>query len=251
MSPAYWPLLFLVGLVAGFVDAIAGGGGLITVPVLLGTGMTPAEALATNKLQATFGSGSAAWHYRSARLVTVREAWVGILATAIGATLGTVAVTRLDPALLRRVIPILLLIAAWLVWRRPSLGAAERPPRARRTPFLAVTGLVMGFYDGFFGPGTGTFWTLLLVGGLGFELLKSTAWTKVMNFTSNLVSLAAFAMVTRMDWVAGLLMGAGQWCGARLGARVALRGGAAFVRPIFLTMVLLAAAKLFYDGWLK
>ncbi|MCC6234963.1 MAG: TSUP family transporter [Verrucomicrobiales bacterium] len=251
MSPWFWPLLFLVGLLAGFVDAIAGGGGLITVPVLLGTGMAPAEALATNKLQATFGSGSAAWHYRRAQLVSLREAWIGILATAVGALFGVLAVTRLDPTLLRRAIPILLLVAAWMVWRRPNLGAAECPPRAGREPFLISVGLVLGFYDGFFGPGTGTFWTLSLIGGLGFELLKATAWTKIMNFTSNLVSLVAFALATRLDWVAGLLMGLGQWCGARLGAKVALRGGAPLVRPIFLVMVLLAASKLFYDGWLK
>lgn len=246
-----WPLLFLTGLVAGFVDSIAGGGGLITVPVLLGTGMAPAEALATNKLQATFGSGSAAWHYRQARLVTPRDAWPGVAATAVGALAGVLAVRMLDPGLLRKVMPFLLLAAAILVWRRPELGSEERPAKIATGPFLIGFGLVLGFYDGFFGPGTGTFWTLAFVLVRGFGLLRATAWTKWMNFTSNAVALAAFMAATRLDWVAGLLMGAGQWLGARLGARVALRGGARFIRPVFLGVVLLATAKLFRDGWLR
>lgn len=252
MAPSIlWPLLFGSGFLAGFVDSIAGGGGLITVPVLLGTGLPPVEAFATNKLQSTFGSASAAWHYRRARLVTVAEAWPGIVATAVGAVGGVAALRLLDPALLRRVIPFLLLAAALVVWLRPSLGAAERPPRVRLRPFQVGAGLALGFYDGFFGPGTGTFWTLALVLGPGFALLRATAWTKVMNFTSNIVSLAAFLLVARFDWTAGLLMGTGQALGARLGARVALRGGARLIRPLFLGVVLVATVKLFYDGWWK
>ncbi len=246
-----WPLLFATGFAAGFVDSIAGGGGLITVPALLATGLPPAEALATNKLQATFGSGSAAWQYRRARLVTLPAAWPGILATALGAALGVVLVRLADPGLLRRLIPFLLAAAALVVWLRPALGSTARPARWGTLPFQLVFGLALGFYDGFFGPGTGTFWTLAFVFLLGFELLRATAWTKWMNFTSNVVSLVAFALVTRIDWIAGLLMGAGQFLGARTGARLALRGGASLIRPVFLVVVVAATAKLFYDGWLR
>lgn len=249
MSPWAWPILFGAGVAAGFVDAIAGGGGLITVPVLLGIGLPPVEAFATNKLQSTFGSASAAWHYRKARLVSLAEAWPGVAATAVGALLGVLAVRHLDPTLLRRVIPFLLLAAAAVVRRRPDLGKVEMPPRFRLLPFQCLAGIGLGFYDGFFGPGTGTFWSLALVFGAGFGLLRATAWTKTMNFTSNAVALGAFAMSTRMDWVAGLLMGTGQALGARLGARVAMRGGAGLIRPIFLGVVVVAAARLFYDGW--
>lgn len=244
-------MLFATGFAAGFVDSIAGGGGLITVPVLLGTGMPPAEALATNKLQATFGSGSAAWQYRRAKAVSLGDAWPGIVATAAGALLGVLMVRHADPGLLRRVIPFLLLGAALVVWLRPSLGSETRPARLGARPFQLLFGLGLGFYDGFFGPGTGTFWTLAFVFVLGFELLRATAWTKWMNFTSNIVSLAAFAVATRMDWVAGLLMGAGQFLGARTGARVALRGGSKLIRPVFLVVVVAATAKLFYDGWIR
>lgn len=249
MSPWTGPILFGAGLAAGFVDSIAGGGGLITVPVLLGTGLPPVEAFATNKLQSTFGSASAAWHYRRARLVPWSEAWPGVVATAVGAAAGVWAVSRMDPAVLRRVIPFLLLAGAMVVGLRPGLGQSETPARFRRVPFLVAAGFALGAYDGFFGPGTGTFWSLALVFGLGFGLLRATAWTKLMNFTSNAVALAAFLGATRIDWGAGLVMGAGQALGARLGARLALKGGAAVIRPVFLSVVVLVAGKLFYDGW--
>lgn len=224
---------------------------MITVPVLLGVGLPPAEALATNKLQSTFGSGTAMWTYRRASLVRWSDAWPGVVATALGALLGVVAVTQLNPGILRRVIPFLLVLAAVVVWRRPALGATSRPARFQRRPFLLGFGLVLGFYDGFFGPGTGTFWTLAFVLGSGFELLRATAWTKWMNFTSNVVALGAFLVTARMEWVAGLLMGVGQMLGARLGARMAMRGGARLIRPVFLSVVSVAAAKLFYEGWLR
>lgn len=246
-----WPLFLGAGWVAGFVDSIAGGGGLITVPVLLGTGLPPAEALATNKLQSTFGSGSAAWQYRRANLVSWKEAWVGVVATGLGALGGVLAVSRLDPALLRKAIPFFLLIVILLVWRRPQLGSVERTARMAQMPFQLGFGILLGFYDGFFGPGTGTFWMVAIVMLLGFEMLRATAWTKWMNFTSNAVALAAFACTTRFDWGAGLSMGLGQWLGARSGARVAMRGGSKLIRPVFLAVAVAATTRLFYDGWLR
>ncbi|MGE3309232.1 MAG: TSUP family transporter [Limisphaerales bacterium] len=251
VSPWLWPWLLATGFAAGFVDAIAGGGGMITVPVLLGLGFSPAEALATNKLQATFGSANAVWAYRRADLVRWKEAWPGVVSTAMGAVSGVLSVAWMDAGLLRRVIPFLLLTAALAVALRPSLGAEPKAARLGRVPFLIGFGLVLGFYDGFFGPGTGTFWTLAFVVFSGFELLRATAWTKWMNFTSNIVSLAAFLGTARIDWIAGLWMGAGQSLGARLGARVAMRGGASVIRPVFLTVVLVATVKLFWDGWIK
>lgn len=251
VSQAEGFFLVLAGWLAGFVDAIAGGGGLITLPALLGIGLPPAEALATNKLQSTFGSASATWHYRRAGLVSWAEAWPGVVSTAVGAGLGVWSVSRLDPEWLRRWIPFLLLFAAFIVWRRPNLGQGASRARVGRRGFLVAAGLGLGFYDGFFGPGTGTFWTVGLVLALGFELLRATAWTKSMNFTSNLVSLVVFMFLGRVDWVAGLLMGVGQALGARWGARVALRGGSRLIRPMVLVLALLSAAKLIHDAWLR
>lgn len=251
VSPWLWPWLLGAGFAAGFVDAIAGGGGMITLPVLLGVGLSPAEALATNKLQSTFGSASAVWAYRRAALVTWKEAWPGVVATALGAVLGVMAVTWMAPGFLRKVIPFLLWAAAIAVWMRPALGSTAKPARCGRLAFLLGFGLVLGFYDGFFGPGTGTFWTLAFVLLMGFELLRATAWTKWMNFTSNIVALVAFLGAARIDWVAGLWMGVGQGLGARLGARLAMKGGASVIRPVFLGVVLVAATKLFWDGWMR
>lgn len=249
MSPWVGPLLFIAGFGAGFVDSIAGGGGMITVPVLFGIGLPPAEALATNKLQSTFGSASAVWTYRRAGLVSWTQAWPGILATASGAALGVWAVTALDAGTLKRVVPFLLLAAAATLWKRPTLGDESRPPRLRQIPFLLGFGIVLGFYDGFFGPGTGTFWTIAFVLLLGFELLRATAWTKWMNFTSNAVALVAFLSAGKVHWAAGLWMGAGQAIGARCGARMAMRSGARLIRPLLLTMASLAAVKLLWDAW--
>src|SRR5690242_21810788 len=125
---AYWqlPLLFAAGLAAGFVDSIAGGGGLITLPVLLSLGLKPQEALGTNKLQATFGSGSAAAHYAAAKTVSLTECARGFIYTTIGAAFGAVAVQRIDPAFLRRAIPVLLLVVAVYVLCKPTLGTKDQ-----------------------------------------------------------------------------------------------------------------------------
>ena len=153
----FYPVLFVTGLAAGFVDSIAGGGGLITVPVLLSTGLSPQDALGTNKLQATFGSGSAAFHFTHAGLVRLNDCVHGIIFTAIGAGAGTFLVQLVKPTLLKLVIPWLLIALAIYLLVKPSLGSAQREARMARNPFHITFGLLIGFYDGLFGPGTGTF----------------------------------------------------------------------------------------------
>lgn len=246
---AHLPLLFATGLAAGFVDSIAGGGGLITLPVLLSFGLGPKEALATNKLQATFGSGSAAWHYTRAGAVDLKECGRGFLCSAIGAALGTVAVQQFDPAFLKRCIPVLLLALGMYLLLKPDLGAADRRPRLSRGWFDLFFGIGIGFYDGFFGPGTGTFWAMACVVGLGFNLVRATAYTKVMNFASNLSSLVFFLIGGKVLFTAGLAMGVGQWVGARLGARIVIRRGIGFIRPIFVAVALAITLKLLWDAF--
>src|SRR5262245_48406676 len=181
-------MLFGAGLVAGFVDSIAGGGGLITMPALLSLGGDPALTLGTNKLQAVCGSGTAAWHYSKAGVVAWREAGRAFAWTLIGAAAGSMAVQQLDPLLLKRGIPILLLVVAAVVLFKPELGTVDRHPRMPRGAFDICFGLLLGFYDGFFGPGAGTFWTIAFVLCLGFNLTRATGWTKAVNFGSNLAS---------------------------------------------------------------
>lgn len=245
------PLWFATGLSAGFVDSIAGGGGLITLPVLLGCGLGPKEALGTNKLQATFGSGSAAVHYAAAKTVSIRDCARGFVYTLIGAALGAVAVQQLEPSLLRRAIPILLIAVALYVVLKPYLGTLDTQPRISRPWFDLIFGLGLGFYDGFFGPGTGTFWAMAYVLGLGFNLARATGYTKVMNFASNLSSLAFFLFGGKVRFAIGITMGLGQLLGARIGSRMVIARGTKFIRPVFLAMVLILAIKLLYDGFAR
>jgi uncharacterized protein len=245
------PLLFTTGLAAGFVDAIAGGGGLIALPVLLHCGLDPQTALGTNKLQAAFGSGSATWHYARAGWVNGAECRRGALLTFVGAILGAWTVQHLDPAFLKRFIPALLLAVAGYLFFKPALGEAEARPRLPRGAFDALFGLGLGFYDGFFGPGVGTFWAVAFVLGLGFNLTKATAHTKAMNFASNAASLVLFLAAGQVRIVAGLVMGAGQWFGARLGARLVVKRGTRLIRPVFLTVVVALTLKLLYDAYLR
>lgn len=248
-APWFYPLLFGTGFAAGFVDSIAGGGGLITVPVLLSLGYGPQAALATNKLQASFGSGSAAWHYARAGLMDGRECGRGVAITFLAAAAGTLTVQHVSPIFLRRVIPVLLLgIAAFLILR-PRTGLTPRPPRLTPGLFAAIFGSLLGFYDGFFGPGTGTFWAMACVLWMGFDLTKATAYTKAMNFASNLASLLVFLAGGQVHFAAGVVMGLGQWSGARLGSQMVVRQGTRLIRPVFLTVVLLLTVKLLWDAF--
>jgi uncharacterized protein len=250
---AYWqlPLLFVTGLTAGFVDSIAGGGGLITVPVLLSIGLGPQEALGTNKLQATFGSGSAAGHYAKAKTVSLRDCVRGFVYTLIGAALGTIAVQQMNPSFLRRAIPVVLILIAGYLLLRPRLGDEDLHPRMDRGYFDLVFGLVLGFYDGFFGPGTGTFWAMAYMLGLGFNMTRATGYTKVMNFASNLSSLALFLMGGKVYYAMGLTMGIGQLVGARIGSHMVITRGTRFIRPMFLAVVLALTLKLLYDAYVS
>ena len=222
---------------------------MITLPVLMNIGMPPQLALGTNKLQAVFGSGSATWHYGRAGLIDFKACRTGIICTLIGATGGTLLVSRLPPGLLKQTIPWLLVVIALYVVFQPKIGEADRPPRLNAEVFHIVFGLSLGFYDGFFGPGTGTFWAVAYVLGLGFSLPRATAHTKVMNFTSNVASLAIFLIGGHCHLGAGLCMGLGQVFGARLGSKTVIRSGAKFVRPIFVAVVLAATGRLLWQNF--
>ena len=245
------PLLFLTGVVAGFVDSIAGGGGLITLPVLLTFGLDPRAALGTNKLQATFGSASASWHYAEAKTVPLKDCVRGFLLSFAGAAIGTLTVRQVDPSFLKRLIPILLISVAVYTLLKPQLGTRDMHPRMGRGRFDLIFGLLIGFYDGFFGPGTGTFWTMAFMLALGFNMTRATGYSKVMNFASNISSLIFFLPGANVYYAAGLTMGVGQLLGARLGSRMVITRGTKFIRPVFISVVLALTVKLLYDAYLR
>lgn len=245
------PILFVTGLVAGFVDSIAGGGGLITLPVMLTLIPDPQLAFGTNKMQACFGSASAAWHYARGDALNLRESFRGCVITFFGAVLGTFVVQSVGSDFLRIAAPMMLLAVAIYTILRPQLGEHTHQPKMSRRQFDLLFGLLLGFYDGFFGPGTGTFWTMAFVLALGFNLTSAIAHTKAYNFASNICSFTLFAWAGRVDWVAGASMGLGQLIGARFGSRLVMRSGAKIIRPLFIAVVLGLTGKLLYDAFLK
>ncbi len=247
----HYPLLFLVGLVAGTVDAVAGGGGLITVPALLNLGLPVPLALGTNKFQSSFGSVSASVHFVRQGTVSLRECRLGIFMTLVGALLGAFAVQQIDADLLRHVVPWLLAAILLYTLLRPKIGTEDHPPKLSGPLFFTAFGLGLGFYDGFFGPGTGSFWAIALVLLLGQNFTRATALTKVMNATSNLASLVIFAAAGLVHVGAGLTMAAGQLIGGRLGAGLVVTRGARFIRPVFLTVVSLTLVRLLWVSYAR
>ena len=240
-------LLFATGAIAGMVDAIAGGGGLITIPVLLGAGLPPHLALGTNKFQASFGSFTASAHYMHHGIVNMRDAAPGIVWTLIGSVAGAWSVRYIEPGVLDKIIPGLLLGVLIYTVLAPKLGGVDATPRMSGRSFFALGGLLLGFYDGFFGPGVGSFWAFALVLLRGFNLQTATGYTKVMNFVSNVASLAVFLLGGFVQYVAGVSMAAGQIVGARIGAGLVIKKGAEFIRPVYIGIVFLTIVKLAYD----
>lgn len=242
--------LFFVALVAGFIDAIAGGGGLITIPALLMTGMPPALALGTNKLQACGGSFSASLYFIRQRAVNLKEVWLLMVLTFLGAVLGTILIQMIDSSVIKKVIPFLVLAVGLYFLFTPQLGEEDRKQRFSYALFACTAGFGIGFYDGFFGPGTGSLFCLAGVTLLGFNLAKATAHAKVLNFTSNIASLIFFLIGGQILWTVGLVMMSGQFIGANLGAKMVLSRGKALIRPMVVTMSLIMTVKMAYDqGW--
>ena len=250
LQPEIYLILYATGLLAGFVDSIAGGGGLITVPVLLSVGIPPHLALGTNKLQSSFGSLTATIHYSRKGLVEPRQLVRGVIFTAIGAMVGTTAIQRISPDFLKIVIPILLTAILVFSILSPRFGDNRRTPRLREPLFYTLVGLALGFYDGFFGPGAGSFWTICFVLLMGLDLKSATAHTKVTNFTSNFTSLVFFLIGGNVLIPAGLVMGAGQICGSAIGSRLVIKNGVRFVRIFFLAVVALTILKVICDTYL-
>ncbi|MBE2215521.1 MAG: TSUP family transporter [Opitutaceae bacterium] len=242
-------LFVLVGFCAGFVDSIAGGGGLISMPALLAAGMPPHLALGTNKLQSAMGTTFATANYARRGLITREGLALGVGITGPAAFFGAFAVTRLPGDLLVRVIPWLLGAIFVYVLVSPRIGDERRHARLAPAAFHGLFGLVLGFYDGFFGPGTGTFWTMGYVMLMGFTLPHATGHTKVMNLTSNVASLAWFAWHGDVAWLAGLLMGAANIAGALTGSTLAIRRGAGFIRVVFLLVVGATIARLVWRSF--
>ena len=240
-------MLFGVATVAGFIDAIAGGGGLLTIPALLSTGLPPAIALGTNKLQACGGSFSASLYFVRKKAVDLKQVALLILLTFIGAALGTIVVQNIDVNALKIGLPFLIFAIGIYFLFSPNIGDQDRKQRISYSLFGFTAGMVLGFYDGVFGPAVGSFYTLAFVLLLGFNLTKAVAHAKVLNFTSNFASLLFFFFGGAVVWEIGFIMLIGQFIGATLGARMVVTKGKKLIRPMLVTISFIMVAKMLYE----
>ena len=240
--------LVLAAFVAGLVDAIAGGGGLITVPALLLVGASPVEALATNKLQGTFGAATATLSYARAGHVRPR-AQAGMAAvSALASAAGAVVARQIPADVLRMVMPVILIAIAVFFALKPGLTDTAGPARMRPAVFAMTAVPLIAAYDGFLGPGTGSFFMLGFVMLAGHGLLQATAHTKLLNFASNLGALAVFVWAGGVWWAVGLAMAAAQIAGAAIGARLAVRAGAQVIRPLLVVTSVGLALRLLWQA---
>ncbi len=250
-SPLAIALLTLVAFAAAIVDAVAGGGGLVTVPALLAAGLPPQLAVATNKGQSTFGAAAALLRFSRAGMVDPARARVAFPAGFAGSLIGAALLLLVNPAALRPIVIALLVGVAVFTTaqRRPPRVEARIRPEHARIAVVAIS-LVMGAYDGFFGPGTGTFLIVAFVSLLGDGLARASGEAKVVNFASNLSALILFAARGVVLWRVALPMALAQLAGATLGAHLVVRRGDVIVRRVGLAVVLALTVKLGRDAWL-
>jgi uncharacterized protein len=249
MNEEILALLFLIATLAGFIDSIAGGGGLLTVPALLAVGLPPASALATNKLQSCGGSFSASLYFIRQRMVDLKQQKWAIISAFIGSAFGTLSVMLIQAGFLKLLLPILTISVGLYFLFSPTIGENDRKSRLTVLQFALLPALIIGFYDGFFGPGAGSFYALAYITLAGFNLTKATAHTKVLNFTSNLAGLIFFIVGGEVVWTIGLIMLVGQFIGARLGAKMVIAKGKRLIRPMLITVSTIMSIKLIYENF--
>ena len=240
-------LMMLLGaaFLAGFIDAIAGGGGLITLPALLLAGAGPIEALSTNKVQGSFGAATAALSYARAGQVDLQAQRVPALIALIAGLFGAVLATRLPTETLHLVIPVVLIGVALFFALKRGLSDEDQVARIKPEVFMALFVPLIGTYDGMIGPGAGAFYMIGFVTLAGYGILKATAHTKLLNFASNIGGLVVFAIFGSTWWLTGLAMGVAQVAGAALGAKMAVRIGANMIRPLLVITSVALAVRVF------
>ncbi|WP_300974372.1 TSUP family transporter [Sphingomonas sp. LHG3406-1] len=245
IEPWLYPALTAVALLTGFIDAIAGGGGLIMMPALLVSGIPPIQALGTNKLQSMCGTFVAMLNYGRKGLID----WRANLGTAVvvfaGACAGVMLVRRVAAETLALIIPLFLLANAAYILFSPRMTDEDAHQRLSARGYAPVGGAI-GLYDGFFGPGTGSFFTSSLVALRGLGLTRATALTKFFNWTSNVASVLLFALGGDILWLLGACMAAGAMAGGWLGSHTAMRFGARLIRPLLVVASLALTARLLW-----
>lgn len=250
-------VLSAVALLAGFLDAIAGGGGLLTLPALFLAGINPLAAIATNKFQAASATVSATAAFARKGLIDWRSGLPMALMSFVGGAVGALSISLVPSGLLQACVPVLLiLVAAWFAFT-PKLQDRPRPARIRISLFCLAVAPLIGFYDGIFGPGVGSFFMLACVLLLGQQLMQAVCASKLLNAACNLGALSVFALSGAIIWPLALTMAAAAFVGAQLGARCAVRFGPGLIRPLLVGVCCIMAVKLLSSAdnplgiWLK
>jgi uncharacterized membrane protein YfcA len=246
IEPWLYPVLTAVALLTGFIDAIAGGGGLIMMPALLVSGVPPLQALGTNKFQSMFGTFVAMRNYGSKGLIEWRRNLPTVAVVFLGSCTGVLLVKSIEAETLALVIPLLLLANAVYILTSPRMSDVDAHHRLSSRGYAPVGGAI-GFYDGFFGPGTGSFFTSSLVALRGYGLTKATALTKYFNWTSNIAAVLLFALSDQILWLLGLSMAVGAMVGGWLGSHTAMKFGAKLIRPLLVVASVGLTARLLWD----
>ena len=239
--------LLAASFFAGFIDSIAGGGGLIQLPALL-IGLPKsetAEVLGTNKLSAVFGTTTAAALYRKQIKPDPKVLIAMGVPAFVGSAGGAVLASKIPTSSMRPMVLVLLIIVAIYTWFKPDLGKFEnlRHLPKRRVQIAAFAGVVIGFYDGIFGPGTGSFLMLILVASLGYAFITASAIAKVVNVATNVGAIMVFGINGAVIWQIGIILGVANITGAVIGARLAIKGGSTLVRKVFLIVTLALIVK--------
>ena len=241
-----YALLTLVAFVAGVIDAIAGGGGLLTVPAMLSVGIPPVAVLATNKLQSSFSSATATLSFSAKKMIDWRTHAPQIAVILLLSGIAAWIVQSIKTDVLHLMVPVLLVAVAAYVLLSPRMTDEDVHQRLTPKGYLPVGGAI-GFYDGFFGPGTGNFFATSLVSLRGMGLIRATAHTKAFNFASNIGSLIVFLATGHAMILLGLCMAVGAAAGAFTGSHTAIRFGAKVIRPVLVTICLALTAKLLWQ----
>lgn len=239
-------ILFFAAILAGFVDSIAGGGGLITAPLMLSIGAPPHIALSTGKYMGVFGTSIAALTYIKRKVIRPKEwIWCAVM-TLIGSFLGALFLLSLDPSFIKKMIPPLLIaVGIYMLIPKSKQQTASQDSSVSR-PKQILSGLGLGFYDGFIGPGTGSFWTVLYNRIFNQDFMISSGVARLMNSMSNIAALIIFAFAGKVAWFMGAFMVVGFMLGSYVGARSAIKYGEKFIKPLFITLVFIIAGRLTY-----
>jgi len=247
-----WITLCSIGFIAGMIDAIAGGGGMLTIPALLTAGLPPHLALGTNKLAASFGSFTASVAFYKKKLFNPIFWKYSLYTTAIGAVIGTLVVNYLSNGFLEIALPVVIVLTAiYTVFSKNVIKESTELPKQNKQLFTkqVIQGLTLGFYDGVAGPGTGAFWMVSSTILYKINILISSGLARSTNFVSNFCSLLTFIYLGHVNFILGLSIGIFIMLGALVGSHFAIKLGSKFIRPVFAVIVIGMAINLAYQAW--